>query len=62
MYMLLMLALIVRPCRLKQTEKAVVHARRARRMRWICFIIVLIICAVVGIVVGVVVSNNVKNK
>ncbi|KZT67693.1 t-SNARE [Daedalea quercina L-15889] len=47
---------------LKQTEKAVVHARRARRMRWICFIIVLIICAVVGIVVGVVVSNNVKSN
>ncbi|KAI0724092.1 t-SNARE [Fomitopsis betulina] len=47
---------------LKQTEKAVVHARRARRMRWVCFIIVLIICAVVGIVVGVVVSNNVKNN
>ncbi|PCH38102.1 t-SNARE [Wolfiporia cocos MD-104 SS10] len=47
---------------LEQTEKAVVHARRARRMRWICFIIVLICLAVVGIVVGVVVSNNVKNS
>ncbi|KAF9821376.1 hypothetical protein IEO21_00622 [Rhodonia placenta] len=45
---------------LQQTEKAVVHARRARRMRWICFIIILICLAVVGIVVGVVVSNNVK--
>ncbi|KZT11242.1 t-SNARE [Laetiporus sulphureus 93-53] len=47
---------------LEQTEKAVVHARRARRMRWICAIIVFICLAVVGIVVGVVVSNNVKNS
>ncbi|KZT66869.1 t-SNARE [Daedalea quercina L-15889] len=37
---------------LEHTEKAVVHARRARRMRWICFAIVLIICAVLAIALG----------
>lgn len=48
---------------LTQTEKAVKSARAARRKRWICFFITLIILAIVGIVVGVVVSQNVnKNK
>ncbi|EMD38424.1 hypothetical protein CERSUDRAFT_82674 [Gelatoporia subvermispora B] len=47
---------------LQQTEKAVEHARSARRKRWICFwLSVLIVCIVVAVVVGVVVSNNKKN-
>ena len=43
---------------LEQTEKAVQHARSARRKRWICFFLVLIILAIIGIVVGVTVSKN----
>jgi len=43
------------------TEKAVKHARAARRKRWICFFIFLIILAIVGIAVGVTVSNNNKH-
>lgn len=45
-----------------QTEIAVKHARSARRKRWICFILLLVILAIVGIVVGVTVSNNVKKN
>jgi len=45
---------------LQHTEKAVVSARKARRKRWICFFLLLIILAIIGIVVGVVVSQNVK--
>jgi len=47
---------------LEQTEKAVKHARSARRKRWICFFLILIILAIVAIVVGVVVSQNVHKK
>jgi len=43
---------------LAQTEKAVKHARAARRKRWIFFFIVLIILAIIGVAVGVTVSNN----
>jgi len=44
---------------LQQTEKAVEHARSARRKRWICFwLSVLIVLIIVGIVVGVVVGNK----
>ena len=39
---------------LQQTEKAVVHARAARRKRWICFFLFLLICAILAIVLGVV--------
>jgi len=46
---------------LGMTEKAVKHARAARRKRWICFFIFLIILAIVGIAVGVTVSNNNKH-
>ncbi|KAI0082726.1 t-SNARE [Panus rudis PR-1116 ss-1] len=46
----------------KQTEKAVEHARSARRKRWICFFLFLVILAIVAIVVGVVVSQNVKKN
>lgn len=44
------------------TEKAVNSARAARKKRWICFFIILIVLAVIGIVVGIVVSNNIKNN
>ncbi|KAI0093594.1 t-SNARE [Irpex rosettiformis] len=39
---------------LQQTEKAVVHARSARRKRWFCFFLFLLICAILAIVLGVV--------
>ncbi|KAI0818548.1 t-SNARE [Irpex lacteus] len=39
---------------LEQTEKAVVHARAARRKRWICFFLFLLVCAILAIVLGVV--------
>lgn len=39
---------------LKHEEEAVIHARRARKMRWICFIIILICLAALAIVLGVV--------
>ncbi|KAI0797683.1 t-SNARE [Abortiporus biennis] len=45
---------------LDQTEKAVKHARSARRKRWICFFLTLIILAIIAIVVGVAVSQAVK--
>ncbi|GJE87191.1 t-SNARE [Phanerochaete sordida] len=43
---------------LEQTEKAVEHARSARRKRWICFFITLIILAIIGIAVGVSVGKS----
>lgn len=43
---------------LEQTEKAVEHARSARRKRWICFFLTLIILAIIGIVVGVTVGRS----
>ena len=39
--------------RLQETEKAVEHARAARRKRWYCFFLFLIILAIIGIIVGV---------
>jgi len=45
--------------RLQYTDKAVTSARAARKKRWICFFITLILLAVIGIVVGVVVKNQV---
>lgn len=47
---------------LNYTEKAVDSARAARKKRWICFILILVILAIIGIVVGVVVANNVKSN
>lgn len=47
-------------CRVQQTEIAVKHARSARRKRWYCFFLTLVILAIVGIVVGVTVSRNVS--
>ncbi|KAG7092970.1 hypothetical protein E1B28_009271 [Marasmius oreades] len=45
---------------LRHTEKGVEHARAARKKRWICFFLTLIILIIVGIVVGVVVSKAVN--
>lgn len=42
------------------TEKAVTSARAARKKRWICFFLTLVILAIIAIVVGVVVAQNVK--
>ncbi|KAF4615302.1 hypothetical protein D9613_002669 [Agrocybe pediades] len=47
---------------LQYTDKAVSSARAARKKRWICFFIFLVLLAVVAIVIGIVVSNNAKNK
>uniref|UniRef100_A0A0W0FU27 t-SNARE coiled-coil homology domain-containing protein n=1 Tax=Moniliophthora roreri TaxID=221103 RepID=A0A0W0FU27_MONRR len=44
---------------LQYTEKAVDSARAARKKRWICFFITLIILIIVGVVVGVVVKQQV---
>ncbi|KAF8557257.1 t-SNARE [Imleria badia] len=43
-------------------DKAVVSARAARKKRWICFFLVLIILAIVAIVLAVVFTNANKNK
>ncbi|TCD71435.1 syntaxin [Steccherinum ochraceum] len=43
---------------LTQTEKAVKYARSARRKRWICFFLILIILAIIGIAVGVTVGKK----
>jgi len=45
---------------LGQTEKAVDHARSARRKRWFCFFLFLVVLAAVGIAVGVTVGNQKK--
>jgi syntaxin 1B/2/3 len=47
---------------LQETNKAVKSAAAARKKRWICFFIILIILAIVGIVVGIQVSKNINNK
>ena len=39
---------------LQETEKAVVHARSARRKRWICFGLCVLVAAVLAIVLGIV--------
>jgi len=43
---------------LADTGRAVDHARNARRMRWICFLIVVVILAVVAVVLGVVLGKK----
>ncbi|KAI0273696.1 t-SNARE [Gloeopeniophorella convolvens] len=43
---------------LAQTGKAVEHARSARRKRWICFFLFLLVLAIIGIVVGVTVGKK----
>jgi len=47
---------------LQHTDKALISARAARKKRWICFFIILIVLAVVGIIVGVFVSRQVANN
>ncbi|PIL24120.1 transporter [Ganoderma sinense ZZ0214-1] len=39
---------------LQETEKAVEHARSARRKRWICFGIIILVLAILAIVLGIV--------
>lgn len=45
-------------CSLGQTEKAVVHARSARRKRWFFFLLFIAILAAVGIAVGLSVNKH----
>jgi len=48
---------------LKQTQKAVDSARKARRKKWICFWIVVVILIIAGAIIGGVVGTQVnKNK
>jgi len=42
---------------LGQTEKAVVHARSARRKRWFCFLLFLLVLVAVGLAVGLSVKH-----
>ncbi|KZO97926.1 syntaxin-like protein [Calocera viscosa TUFC12733] len=46
----------------QQVDKAVISAKRARRMRWICFFIILIILVIIAIVVAIEVTNNQKKS
>jgi syntaxin 1B/2/3 len=43
---------------LGQTEKAVDHARSARRKRWFCFLLFIAVLAAVGVAVGVTVGKK----
>jgi len=45
-------------CSLGQTEKAVEHARSARRKRWFCFLLFIAALAAVGIAVGLTVGKK----
>jgi syntaxin 1B/2/3 len=36
-----------------QVDKAISSARRARKLRWTCFIIILIVCIVIAIVLAI---------
>ncbi|QRW07396.1 syntaxin protein [Ceratobasidium sp. AG-Ba] len=47
---------------LEQTGKAVEHARAARRKRWICFWISVVILAIIAIVLAVTLSKVIPNK
>ena len=53
--------LLTSSIRVEHTDKAVVSARAARKKRWICFgLFVLLLAIVAAIVAGVVVTNNKK--
>jgi len=41
------------------TDKAVISARAARKKRWICFFIILVVLAVAAIIIGVLVARAV---
>jgi syntaxin 1B/2/3 len=58
----LILGSFLRVARLGQVETAVKHARAARRKRWICFWLTLLLIAIVAIVVAVVVTQNNNKK
>ncbi|PSR94082.1 hypothetical protein PHLCEN_2v4510 [Hermanssonia centrifuga] len=47
---------------LQYTDKAVDSARAARKKRWICFILSLVILAIIAIVIAVVVTNNIHKN
>lgn len=49
------------PSRVEHTDKAVVSARAARKKRWICFgLFILLLAVIAAIVAGVIVTNNNK--
>lgn len=43
---------------LGQTEKAVEHARSARRKRWFCFFLFVLVLAAIGLAVGLTVGKK----
>ncbi|KAG9654222.1 hypothetical protein KCU64_g7357, partial [Aureobasidium melanogenum] len=43
-----------------QLDKGITHARRARRLKWWCLLIVVIILIIVGLAVGL--TLGLKNK
>lgn len=47
---------------LQYTEKAVDSARAARKKRWICFMLAVIILAIIAIVVAVAIVKAVKKN
>lgn len=50
------------PSSVEHTDKAVVSARAARKKRWICFgLFILLLAVIAAIVAGVVITNNNKN-
>lgn len=44
----------------QQLDKGIASARRARKLKWWCFFIVVIICIIIALVVGLVVGLNKK--
>jgi syntaxin 1B/2/3 len=46
----------------KQQDEAIVSARRARKMRWICFWLTVVLLIIVAIIVAVVVTQVVNKK
>lgn len=47
---------------LGHTSKAVVSARAARKKRWICFGLFVLLLVIIAIVVAIVILNNRKSK
>ncbi|KZT60450.1 t-SNARE [Calocera cornea HHB12733] len=45
----------------QQVDKAVVSARRARRMRWICFGIIVVILIIIAIILAIEIPKNKSN-
>jgi syntaxin 1B/2/3 len=42
----------------QQIDKAIVSARRARKMRWACFTIILIIVIIIAVILAIYFTNN----